>query len=62
MHSVSIQNLDLSFGAVDVLQGLNLDIHDGEFLVLLGSAGGNHLAQLYCRAVGHHGRFDPHQR
>ncbi|SEQ55398.1 multiple sugar transport system ATP-binding protein [Loktanella sp. DSM 29012] len=37
--SVSIKNLDLSFGAVKVLQNLNLDIGDGEFLVLLGSSG-----------------------
>ena len=39
MYSVEIKNLDLSFGAVKVLQGLNLDIHDGEFLVLLGASG-----------------------
>ncbi|MFZ3581492.1 ABC transporter ATP-binding protein [Loktanella sp. DJP18] len=38
-HSVEIKNLDLSFGAVKVLQNLNLDVHDGEFLVLLGSSG-----------------------
>ncbi len=38
-HSVSIKNLDLSFGAVHVLQNLNLDIGEGEFLVLLGSSG-----------------------
>lgn len=37
--SVEIKNLDLSFGAVKVLQNLNLDIADGEFLVLLGSSG-----------------------
>jgi len=35
MHSVEIKNLDLQFGSVKVLQDLNLDIHDGEFLVLL---------------------------
>ena len=37
--SVSIKHLDLSFGAVEVLKNLNLDIVDGEFLVLLGSSG-----------------------
>ena len=37
--SVSIKHLDLAFGAVKVLQDLNLDIGDGEFLVLLGSSG-----------------------
>ena len=38
-HSVEIRNLDLSFGAVNVLKDLNLDINEGEFLVLLGSSG-----------------------
>ncbi|HAU77370.1 MAG TPA: ABC transporter ATP-binding protein, partial [Agrobacterium sp.] len=37
--SVSIRDLSLSFGAVTVLKDLNLDIYDGEFLVLLGSSG-----------------------
>ena len=37
--SVSIRDLSLQFGAVTVLQNLNLDIADGEFLVLLGSSG-----------------------
>ncbi|WP_147125307.1 ABC transporter ATP-binding protein [Shimia ponticola] len=50
MHSVSIQNLDLSFGAVDVLKGLNLDIYDGEFLVLLGSSGCGKSTLLNCIA------------
>ena len=38
-NSVSIKDLSLSFGAVNVLENLNLDIGDGEFLVLLGSSG-----------------------
>ncbi len=38
-NSVSIRNLSLSFGAVTVLKDLNLDIRDGEFIVLLGSSG-----------------------
>ncbi|MGO8654604.1 ATP-binding cassette domain-containing protein, partial [Rhizobium ruizarguesonis] len=37
--SVSIKDLSLNFGAVSVLKDLNLDINDGEFLVLLGSSG-----------------------
>ena len=36
MNSVEIRELDLSFGAVKVLKGLNLEIQQGEFLVLLG--------------------------
>lgn len=37
--SVSIQELSLNFGTVSVLQSLNLDIAEGEFIVLLGPSG-----------------------
>ncbi len=50
MHSVSIRSLDLSFGAVKVLRDLDLDIHDGEFLVLLGSSGCGKSTLLNCIA------------
>ncbi|PRY23714.1 carbohydrate ABC transporter ATP-binding protein (CUT1 family) [Aliiruegeria haliotis] len=50
MHSVSIRSLDLHFGAVKVLQNLDLDIHDGEFLVLLGSSGCGKSTLLNCIA------------
>ncbi len=49
-HSVEIRNLDLSFGAVNVLKDLNLDIHEGEFLVLLGSSGCGKSTLLNCIA------------
>ncbi|WP_159947779.1 ABC transporter ATP-binding protein [Rhizobium sp. 18065] len=49
-HSVSIRDLSLSFGAVKVLQNLNLDIGDGEFLVLLGSSGCGKSTLLNCIA------------
>jgi multiple sugar transport system ATP-binding protein len=49
-HSVSIRDLSLSFGAVTVLEDLNLDIHDGEFLVLLGSSGCGKSTLLNCIA------------
>ena len=49
-HSVEIRELDLSFGAVEVLKGLNLDIHKGEFLVLLGSSGCGKSTLLNCIA------------
>ncbi|NDU99627.1 ABC transporter ATP-binding protein [Pseudoroseicyclus tamaricis] len=49
-HSVQIKDLDLHFGAVKVLQNLNLDIHDGEFLVLLGSSGCGKSTLLNCIA------------
>ena len=48
--SVQIKELDLSFGAVKVLQSLNLDIADGEFLVLLGSSGCGKSTLLNCIA------------
>ncbi|MEY1554489.1 ABC transporter ATP-binding protein [Yoonia sp. R2331] len=49
-HSVEIKNLDLAFGAVKVLKNLNLDIHEGEFLVLLGSSGCGKSTLLNCIA------------
>ena len=49
-HSVSIRDLSLSFGAVNVLQDLNLDIGEGEFLVLLGSSGCGKSTLLNCIA------------
>ncbi len=48
--SVSVQNLDLSFGSVEVLKDLNLDIHQGEFLVLLGPSGCGKSTLLNCLA------------
>ena len=36
---VSLQEIHKSFGQVDVVKGLNLEISDGEFLVLLGPSG-----------------------
>ena len=50
MNSVEIKNLDLSFGAVDVLNDLNLTIEQGEFLVLLGSSGCGKSTLLNCVA------------
>src|SRR3569833_672863 len=37
--SVSVKNLSLNFGSVRVLEGLDLDVGMGEFLVLLGPSG-----------------------
>ncbi len=48
--SVEIRNLDLHFGAVKVLQDLNLTIAPGEFLVLLGSSGCGKSTLLNCIA------------
>ncbi len=48
--SVSVKNLDLRFGSLRVLKDLNLDIHEGEFLVLLGSSGCGKSTLLNCIA------------
>ncbi|MGO4852361.1 ABC transporter ATP-binding protein [Phaeovulum sp. W22_SRMD_FR3] len=48
--SVSIQNIKLDFGNVSVLKDLNLDIGQGEFLVLLGSSGCGKSTLLNCIA------------
>ncbi|MGX5804222.1 ABC transporter ATP-binding protein [Bradyrhizobium sp. Arg314] len=48
--SVSIQDLSLNFGAVSVLQTLNLDVAEGEFIVLLGPSGCGKSTLLNCIA------------
>ncbi|MCD7060869.1 ABC transporter ATP-binding protein [Pelagibacterium xiamenense] len=48
--SVSIRDLSLNFGHVKVLEHLNLDIKDGEFLVLLGPSGCGKSTLLNCIA------------
>ena len=48
--SVSVRELRLSFGSVEVLKTLNLDIADGEFLVLLGPSGCGKSTLLNCVA------------
>ncbi len=49
-YSVEIKQLDLAFGAVKVLQNLDLNINEGEFLVLLGSSGCGKSTLLNCIA------------
>jgi len=39
MASVSFRDIKKSFAKVDVIHGINFDIHDGEFVVLVGPSG-----------------------
>ncbi len=39
MSGVNIQRLSIKFGANEVIKGLDLQVHEGEFLVLLGPSG-----------------------
>ncbi|ODT72949.1 MAG: ABC transporter ATP-binding protein [Pelagibacterium sp. SCN 63-23] len=48
--SVSIKDLSLNFGSVKVLENLNLDIAQGEFIVLLGPSGCGKSTLLNCIA------------
>jgi len=48
--SVSVRELSLDFGAVKVLKSLDLDVADGEFLVLLGPSGCGKSTLLNCIA------------
>jgi multiple sugar transport system ATP-binding protein len=50
MASVSVRNLNLSFGEVSVLKDLDIEIEKGEFLVLLGSSGCGKSTLLNCIA------------
>lgn len=48
--SVSIQDLSLNFGVMSVLKTLNLDVAEGEFIVLLGPSGCGKSTLLNCIA------------
>lgn len=49
-HSISVRDLTLNFGAVSVLKTLNLDVAEGEFIVLLGPSGCGKSTLLNCLA------------
>jgi multiple sugar transport system ATP-binding protein len=48
--SVSIRDLSLNFGAVKVLEKLNIEVEQGEFIVLLGPSGCGKSTLLNCIA------------
>lgn len=39
MHALTIDNVKKSYGATDVLKGINIDIEAGQFLILVGPSG-----------------------
>ena len=50
MAHVVLENLTKRFGSVRAINGLNLDIHDSEFFVLLGPTGAGKTTTLRCIA------------
>ncbi|MDB5834606.1 MAG: transporter-related protein, partial [Caballeronia sp.] len=39
MGALSIRNVRKSFGAVEILKGIDIEIEEGEFLILVGPSG-----------------------
>ena len=50
MSSVVVRGVSLNFGAVEVLKSLDLDVAEGEFIVLLGPSGCGKSTLLNCIA------------
>ena len=50
MATVRVENLTLKFGTLAVLESLDLEVHEGEFLVLLGPSGCGKSTLLNCIA------------
>ena len=50
MSYVQIEGLSKSFGATKVIEGLDMEVHEGEFLVLLGPSGCGKTTTLRCLA------------
>ena len=49
-NSIEVKDLTLNFGAVSVLKSLNLEVAEGEFVVLLGPSGCGKSTLLNCLA------------
>src|SRR5215467_14164376 len=50
MTSVLVRDLSLNFGSIEVLKKLNIDVTEGEFIVLLGPSGCGKSTLLNCIA------------
>ena len=50
MGVVKAKNVSVAFGSIKVIENLNLDIEEGEFVVLLGSSGCGKSTLLNCIA------------
>lgn len=48
MVKVNVSNLHKSFGGLDVLRGLNLEVHEGEVVCLIGPSGSGKSTFLRC--------------
>ena len=52
-NSVEVKKLSFNYGKVEILKNLDLDIKDGEFMVLLGPSGCGKTTLLNCIAVSY---------
>ena len=54
---IRVQDLGKSFGSIDVLKGITVDIHKGDVVFVVGPSGsGKHLPQMSEPAGGAHKR------
>ena len=64
MASVTLTGISKNFGAVEVIRSIDLQINDGEFVVLVGPSGcgKSTLLRMIAGTGGHQCRRGPHRR